>query len=147
MAEAIDIVSKGQHDPAHAHIRVKQFYDWMHIAERTERVYANVRQTRPRSFWLRMQRSVSVHMLRARFPSHAFTRTLGLGRFAGPIFAIILLVDCLFFAFLEWWIPRETIDKVEMHWSQRHLAEVRSYFGSENEYPLTTVTRALSIAR
>ncbi|EPS96892.1 hypothetical protein FOMPIDRAFT_127023 [Fomitopsis schrenkii] len=110
MAEAIDIVSKGQHDPVHAHARVKEFYDWMYVAERTEQVYANVRQTRPRSFWVRMQ------------------RTLGLGRFAGLIFAIILLVDCLFFAFLEWWIPGETMDKVEMHWSQQRFAELAEEF-------------------
>ncbi|KAI0727454.1 transferase [Fomitopsis betulina] len=106
MTEAIDIVSNGQHDPVHAHDRVKEFYDWMSVAERTERVYGNVRHTRPRSFWVRLQ------------------RTLELGRFAGPIFAIILLVDCLFFAFLEWWIPVDTIDKVEMHWSQQRFAEL-----------------------
>ncbi|KAH9917322.1 transferase [Fomitopsis serialis] len=106
MAEAIDIVSKGQHDPARAHARVKQFYDWAQIAERTERVYSNVMRTRPRSFWVRLQ------------------RTLELGRFAGPIFTIILLVDCLFFAFLEWWIPRGTIDKVQMHWDHQRFEEV-----------------------
>ncbi|KZT70409.1 glycosyltransferase family 4 protein [Daedalea quercina L-15889] len=106
MAEAVDIVSKGQHDPLRAHERVKQFYDWAPIAERTERVYANVRRTQPRSFWVRMQ------------------RTLELGRFVGPIFAIILLVDCLFFVFLEWWIPRDFIDKVEMHWDQRRFAQL-----------------------
>ena len=60
-------------------------------------------------------------------PLDDFFRTLGLGRFAGPIFAIILLVDCLFFAFLEWWIPRESIDKVEIHWNQQRFAEVRLY--------------------
>ncbi|KAH9835339.1 transferase [Rhodofomes roseus] len=107
MSEAIDIVSKGQHDPARAHERVKQFYDWMQVTERTERVYANVLRTRPRPFWVRLQ------------------RTLELGRFAGPIFAIILLVDCLFFAFLEWWIPRGSIDKVEMHWDQQRFRKVR----------------------
>lgn len=58
MTEAIDIVSNGQHDPVHAHDRVKEFYDWMSVAERTERVYGNVRHTRPRSFWVRLQRSV-----------------------------------------------------------------------------------------
>lgn len=127
MAEAIDIVSKGQHDPVHAHARVKEFYDWMYVAERTEQVYANVRQTRPRSFWVRMQRSVSLHLTLVRASSYDFCSTLGLGRFAGLIFAIILLVDCLFFAFLEWWIPGETMDKVEMHWSQQRFAEVRPY--------------------
>jgi phosphatidylinositol glycan class A protein len=39
-------------------------------------------------------------------------RTLELGPFAGPIYTIILIVDCLFFLFLEWWAPREDIDYV-----------------------------------
>ena len=32
---------------------------------------------------------------------------------AGPIFCIILVVDCLFFQFLEWFIPRDQLDFVE----------------------------------
>ena len=47
-----------------------------------------------------------------------------LGPFAGPIYTIILLVDCLFFLFLEWWIPRETIHYVEHSWNQDEYHEV-----------------------
>jgi hypothetical protein len=43
-------------------------------------------------------------------------RTLDLGPFAGPIFATILLVECMFFLFLEWWIPREDLDYVPTGW-------------------------------
>jgi hypothetical protein len=43
-------------------------------------------------------------------------RTLDLGPFAGPIFATILVVECLFFLFLEWWIPREDLDYVPTGW-------------------------------
>ena len=32
---------------------------------------------------------------------------------AGPIFCIILVVDCLFFRFLEWFIPRDQLDLVD----------------------------------
>lgn len=32
---------------------------------------------------------------------------------AGPIFCIILVVDCLFFRFLEWLIPRDQLDFVD----------------------------------
>lgn len=32
---------------------------------------------------------------------------------AGPIFCIILVVDCLFFRFLEWFIPRDQLDFVD----------------------------------
>jgi phosphatidylinositol glycan class A protein len=47
-----------------------------------------------------------------------------LGPFAGPIYTIILIVDCLFFMFLEWWMPREDIDFVKKHWDQGLFVEV-----------------------
>ena len=52
-------------------------------------------------------------------------RTRGLGRFAGPIFTIILIVDCLWFAFLEWWIPRENIEVVESDWDLKAFDEAK----------------------
>ncbi|PCH44807.1 glycosyltransferase family 4 protein [Wolfiporia cocos MD-104 SS10] len=106
MSEAINIVSQGKHDPFRAHKRVRGFYDWGNITERTEKVYAAVLELEPYDFWTRMQ------------------RTLDLGRFAGPIFAIILVVDCLFFMFLEWWLPADSIDRVRMHWDQNQFAEL-----------------------
>jgi hypothetical protein len=48
-----------------------------------------------------------------------------LGPFAGPIFTIILIVDCIFFMFLEWWMPRENLDFVRAHWDQARFVEVR----------------------
>ncbi|OSX63554.1 glycosyltransferase family 4 protein [Postia placenta MAD-698-R-SB12] len=106
MSEAIDIVTANKHDPIRAHERVRSFYNWCDVAERTEKVYDTVMQQEPYDFWTRLR------------------RTLQLGQFAGPIFAIILIVDCLFFVFLEWWIPRDDIDKVEMHWNQDDFVEV-----------------------
>jgi phosphatidylinositol glycan class A protein len=47
-----------------------------------------------------------------------------LGPFAGPIYTIILLVDCLFFLFLEWWIPRDTLHYVHFHWNQDEYRKV-----------------------
>ena len=51
-------------------------------------------------------------------------RTMGLGPFVGPIYTIILIVDCLFFAFLEWWMPRENVDYVDVRWDATHFANV-----------------------
>lgn len=51
-------------------------------------------------------------------------RTLDIGIFAGPIYACILLVDCVFLLFLEWWLPECDLDKVEMHWDRSRFAEV-----------------------
>lgn len=42
-----------------------------------------------------------------------FESTARLGAVAGPIFCIILVVDCLFFRFLEWFIPRNQLDVVD----------------------------------
>ncbi|GBE87393.1 Phosphatidylinositol N-acetylglucosaminyltransferase gpi3 subunit [Sparassis crispa] len=106
MSEAIKLVSAGEHDPQRAHERIKGFYDWAQIAERTERVYDTVLRSPPRDFWTRMR------------------RTLDLGRFAGPIFAIILVVDCLFFMILEWLLPEKDIDKVQMHWNQSRFTKL-----------------------
>lgn len=51
-------------------------------------------------------------------------RTLELGPFAGLIYTVILIVGCLFFLVLEWAMPRESLDYVQMHWDQERFAEV-----------------------
>ncbi|PIL27702.1 hypothetical protein GSI_10855 [Ganoderma sinense ZZ0214-1] len=111
ISEAIEIVSAGKHDPYQAHERIKDFYDWHEITQRTELVYETVMDTEPYDFWTRLQ------------------RTLDVGPIAGIIYAIILLVDCLFFMFLEWWLPEDQMDKVQMHWSPERFQEV-AVFGS-----------------
>ncbi|KAJ3729892.1 transferase [Lentinula raphanica] len=106
ISEAISIVSAGQHDSMKAHERVKTFYDWAQVAERTECVYDMVMKSEQRDLWERI------------------SRTMRLGRYAGPIYTIILLVDCLFFLFLEWWMPREDMDFVTHHWDPQRFASV-----------------------
>ena len=55
---------------------------------------------------------------------------MGLGPFAGPIYTIILVVECIFFLFLEWWLPRDEMDFVSEHWNQEKFVEVsRSFAG------------------
>jgi phosphatidylinositol N-acetylglucosaminyltransferase subunit A len=56
MSEAIHIVSQGKHDPIRAHERVKTFYDWGQVAERTETVYEAVLNSPQMDLWERMQR-------------------------------------------------------------------------------------------
>ncbi|KAJ3755963.1 glycosyltransferase family 4 protein [Lentinula raphanica] len=109
ISEAISIVSAGKHDSMKAHERVKTFYDWAQVAERTECVYDMVMKSEQRDLWERI------------------SRTMRLGRYAGPIYTIILLVDCLFFLFLEWWMPREDMDFVTHHWDPQRFASVRYY--------------------
>ncbi|KAJ3546371.1 hypothetical protein NM688_g5522 [Phlebia brevispora] len=105
MSEAIRIVQAGQHNPHKAHQRIRGLYDWSEIADRVEKVYSNVLETRPYDFWTRMR------------------RTLDLGRFAGVIFAIILIVDCLFFLVLEWFMPACDLDTVQKRWNQERFVQ------------------------
>ena len=49
---------------------------------------------------------------------------MDLGPFAGLIYTVILLVDCLFFLFLEWWMPREDLHFVRHHWNPDVFTEV-----------------------
>ncbi|KAF8632173.1 hypothetical protein AX17_004914, partial [Amanita inopinata Kibby_2008] len=105
IAEAIRIISAGQHDPYRAHEQVKTFYDWSQVTTRTEAVYDAVMKSRQIELWERMQ------------------RTMELGPFSGPIYTIILIVDCLFFLFLEWWMPREDIDYVTHEWNQNNFRQ------------------------
>ncbi|KAG1779343.1 glycosyltransferase family 4 protein [Suillus placidus] len=100
LSEAVAIVSKGQHDPIDAHQRVKNFYNWGEVAERTE-------ISEQKDLWARMQ------------------RTMELGPFAGPIYTIILVVDCLFFLFLEWLMPQRDLDFVHMHWEHNNFRQVQ----------------------
>ncbi|KAI0360458.1 transferase [Trametes cingulata] len=106
MSEAIKLVSAGKHDPFAAHERIKGFYDWREVTHRTERVYESVLNSPPYDFWTRLR------------------RTLDLGRFAGIIYAIILIVDCLFFMFLEWYLPEDQLDKVQLHWESENFQQV-----------------------
>ncbi|RDX54762.1 transferase [Lentinus brumalis] len=106
MSEAIRLVSAGKHDPHKAHERVRGFYDWRDVAQRTEAVYDSIMKSQQYDFWTRMH------------------RTLDLGPVAGIIFGIILVVDCLFFMFLEWWLPEDRLDKVQMHWTPERFQEV-----------------------
>ncbi|CCM01208.1 uncharacterized protein FIBRA_03256 [Fibroporia radiculosa] len=108
MSEAIQLVMSGKHDPHRAHERIRGFYGWEEVAERTEKVYESVLEVKPYDFWTRIE------------------RTLELGRFVGLIFATIMIVDCLFYLFLERWIPRQDIDKVQMGWDQDRFTKLAS---------------------
>lgn len=59
MSEAIQIVAQGKHDPHRAHERIKTFYDWTQVAERTELVYDTVLKSPQRELWERIVRYVA----------------------------------------------------------------------------------------
>lgn len=61
MSEAIAHIARGEHDPHRAHQRIRGFYDWGRVAERTEVVYRGVLATPPYPLWTRIQRCAVVH--------------------------------------------------------------------------------------
>ncbi|EIM85477.1 glycosyltransferase family 4 protein [Stereum hirsutum FP-91666 SS1] len=124
-SKAIALVSAGSHDPHRAHAQIKDFYDWAHIARRTEVVYRNVLQSEEMGVWTRIM------------------RTTQLGPFFGPISTIILILNCIFFAVLEWWIPRSEIDYVpgeEYGWDKGRWGEVVQ--GREPDSKATTTEKS-----
>ena len=116
MSEAIVRISKGLHDPQAAHERIRSFYNWKDVTKRTEQVYDFVLAAEEKSLWTRIKRYVSSglyrHLFRRNSDYYLIYRTYNLGRFAGPIYVVILIMDIFFFNLLEWFIPREDIDYV-----------------------------------
>ena len=58
MSEAIRKVKAGLHDPHAAHERVRSFYNWKDVAERTEKVYEFAMDAPDRDLWTRIKRCV-----------------------------------------------------------------------------------------
>lgn len=67
MSEAIAHIAQGEHDPHRAHHRIRGFYDWARVAERTEAVYRGVLETPPYPLWMRIQRYAVVYVLNVKF--------------------------------------------------------------------------------
>jgi len=105
MSEAVTvrIVSAGRHDPQCALKRIKDFYSRGNVTDHVEKMYDTVLKSQPYDYWT------------------GFHQTLDLGRFADPIFAAILIVDCLFSVFLRCWMPGCDVDKARMHWDQKRF--------------------------
>jgi len=58
MSEAISRVSAGKHDPWLAHKRVREFYDWQQVAERTEKAYSYAMETEQPDLWVRIKKNL-----------------------------------------------------------------------------------------
>jgi hypothetical protein len=72
---------------------------------------------------------------------------MALGTFAGPIYTIILIVDCLFFMFLEWWMPREDLDYVTNEWNQKRFSEVADCRLQTDDGLLTSCSKVVDMQR
>jgi phosphatidylinositol glycan class A protein len=89
---AIRKIRRKEVAPARFHDDVKQYYSWVNVAERTEKVY-DVIYPQPEPPLI-----------------ERFRRYYGCGVFAGKIFCFVIALDYLLWMFLEWWFPREDIE-------------------------------------
>ncbi|KAI9092853.1 hypothetical protein DFS34DRAFT_652814 [Phlyctochytrium arcticum] len=117
LERAIQIVVTNPPDADVFHQRVKNMYNWTDVAERTELVYDTIIHEPPIPLIERFQRFYDC------------------GVFAGVIAVMIVAVDYLFWQFLEWWVPRTSIDVAKTF---RHAAFLRA---CTEEYTATKYNR------
>mmetsp|Transcript_29030 Transcript_29030/g.81215 ORF Transcript_29030/g.81215 Transcript_29030/m.81215 type:complete len:462 (-) Transcript_29030:44-1429(-) len=92
LEQAISEVHASPHDPWVFHNRVKEMYSWFDIAARTEKVYHRVLTVRPPE---RIER---------------FNRFFTIGSWAGILWMCCVVVGYFYILFLEWMIPRDSIE-------------------------------------
>ncbi|KAK4047029.1 Phosphatidylinositol N-acetylglucosaminyltransferase GPI3 subunit [Microbotryomycetes sp. JL221] len=92
VCRAIEHVRSGQHDPWQAHTQLKEMYSWADVAERTEKVYYDA---------MTVPDVPVVERLR---------RYYGTGAIFGKILCIVICVDYVCVALLDYFFPREDID-------------------------------------
>lgn len=120
ISRAISHVKAGKHDPMFAFETLKDVYSWGDVAERTERVYEEAIKTdqppvveRLRRCALSLQTKIAVVIFSCssmltdseRSPSY-----YGTGRVFGIIMCVIVMVDYMWLAVLDWWSPRCRIE-------------------------------------
>ncbi|KAK4046192.1 Phosphatidylinositol N-acetylglucosaminyltransferase GPI3 subunit [Microbotryomycetes sp. JL201] len=92
ISRAIEHVKSGKHDPWLAHTQLKEMYSWTDVAERTEKVYYDA---------MLVPDVPVVERLR---------RYYGTGAIFGKILCIIICVDYVLVAILDFFYPRDEID-------------------------------------
>jgi phosphatidylinositol glycan class A protein len=109
--------------PFVAHERVKGYYNWHSVSERTEKVYDRVREQLEKENRRSLDEQDSTGADAARpeydcyrcFSSSSLLNRLpsyrSCGTFAGVLFAFLVLLDYMFLALLEWWRPAAEIER------------------------------------
>ncbi|KAI5462163.1 hypothetical protein BGZ63DRAFT_423461 [Mariannaea sp. PMI_226] len=93
------------------HDQVKKMYSWQNVALRTERVYDGICGAIPEDeFYGTDPGGYNGSRIRNFTLIDRLKRYYGCGIWAGKLFCLVVVVDYLFFLFLEWWFPRENID-------------------------------------
>ncbi|KAF8941362.1 Phosphatidylinositol N-acetylglucosaminyltransferase gpi3 subunit [Haplosporangium gracile] len=89
---SIEMIQRKEVQPAKFNDELKEMYSWVNVAERTEKVYDAISQTRDPPL---------IERLRSYY---------GCGVFVGKLFCIMIALDYLFWVYLEWVLPRDEIE-------------------------------------
>lgn len=110
--KAITAMRAGKIRTEKFHDEVKKMYSWSNVAMRTERVYDGICGTISEDEFYGFDTSGYNNGSRIRDFAliDRLKRYYGCGIWAGKLFCLCVVVDYLFFLFLEWWFPRENID-------------------------------------
>lgn len=93
------------------HDQVRKMYSWANVAMRTERVYDGITGTiSEHDFYGFDTGGYNGSRVRDFALIDRLKRYYGCGTWAGKLFCLCVVIDYLFFLFLEWWFPRQNID-------------------------------------
>jgi phosphatidylinositol glycan class A protein len=109
--KAITAMRAGKIRTEKFHDEVKKMYSWSNVAMRTERVYDGICGTiSEEEFYGSDTTGYNGSRIRDFALIDRLKRYYGCGIWAGKLFCLCVVVDYLFYLFLEWWFPRENID-------------------------------------
>ncbi|CAL5870558.1 uncharacterized protein PFLUO_LOCUS4797 [Penicillium psychrofluorescens] len=108
------------------HDQVKMMYSWRDVAKRTERVYQGITGDIPPEefygYYLGQSSEASGDRVRSFALIDRLKRYYGCGVWAGKLFCLCVVIDFLFYVFLEMWFPRATID-IARSWPKKQAQE------------------------
>lgn len=121
--KAITAMRAGKIRTEKFHEQVKKMYSWSNVALRTERVYDGITGTIPEEDFYGFDTGrYSASRVRNFALIDRMKRYYGCGIWAGKLFCLVIVIDYLFYLFLEWWFPRENID-ICPDWPRKKPAE------------------------
>ncbi|KAF5134986.1 Phosphatidylinositol N-acetylglucosaminyltransferase gpi3 subunit [Metarhizium anisopliae] len=130
--KAITAVRAGKVRTEKFHEQVKKMYSWSNVAMRTERVYDGITGTiSEEEFYGFDTGGYNGSRVRNFALIDRLKRYYGCGIWAGKLFCLCVVIDYLFFLFLEWWFPRENID-ICPDWPRKMLADNGKKEGQSN---------------
>ncbi|PHH73197.1 hypothetical protein CDD80_3990 [Ophiocordyceps camponoti-rufipedis] len=124
--KAITAVRAGKVRTDRFHDQVKKMYSWANVALRTERVYDGISGAIPEeAFYGFDTGGLNGSRVRNFALIDRLKRYYGCGIWAGKLFCLCVVIDYLFFLFLEWCFPRDRID-VCPDWPRKTLAAAQA---------------------